>query len=274
MSHFTEMSTMVLTQGLIYSLVAMAVYLTSRIIRFDDLTVEGSFGIGGAIAGQILLMHCHPLFTLLAAPLVGALAGLATGLLHNKLGMNNLISGIVVTTALFSLCLATVGANVSFMDNATVLSSQPLIVLLVIAALTLIGIGYLLRSQLGFLLRALGENPHMLTHLGKSQQGYQIGALMLANALTATAGALFVQLTGFYSITGNVGTLVIGLSSLILGEVLVSRSIIKVLIGAILYQAVFALTLELQVAPQWNNLIKAGLIIFLIALQQKRKLPC
>lgn len=263
----------VLEQGLLYSLVVMAVFLTSRVIRFDDLTVEGSFGLGGAIASQVFLAGLTPWLSLPAAAIGGALCGLLTGLLHTRLGLNNLISGLVVTTGLFSVALKMAGSNVAIADEATVFSSLPHGVVLAAAAVgALLLLTLLLRSEIGLLLRTVGCNPQMITNLGRSVASYKILALMIANALTGLAGALFVQWSGFFSITSNVGTLIIGLAGLILGETIRARFGWNLIIGAILYQALFAITVELHLSPVWNNLIKAGLIVGLIQLRPAQTL--
>lgn len=251
-------------QGLIYSLVVLGVYLSSRVLKFDDLTTEGSFGYGGAITAVMISAGLNQWLTAPLAMLGGLCAGLVTGLLHTKLNMNNLISGLVVTTGLFSICLALAGSNRSLAIEAPELLTLILIVAVIYGLLS-----KLFASEIGLLLKALGNNPQLLTSLGKSVDGYKIAGLALANSLTALAGCLFVQASGFFSITGNVGTLVIGLAGLILGEVFSSR-LIGLILGAILYQAIFALTIELELEPMWNNLIKASLIVGLIQLRRGR----
>jgi putative ABC transport system permease protein len=135
------------------------------------------------------------------------------------------------------------------------------------------GLKLLLSSEMGLLLRALGTNPQMLTNLGKNVDGYKILGLMLANSLIALGGSLFIQWNGFFSIMGNVGTLVIGLTGLILAEMIKPVFSFGLIIGAILYQAIFAITLEFELDPLWNNLIKAILIIVLILAKTKFKEP-
>lgn len=254
----------VLEQGLIYSLVVTSVYLSSRVISFDDLTVEGSFGIGGAVAALVVLQGLPIWLALSFSVLAGALAGGATATLHNKLRMNNLISGIVVTTALFSISLNLAGANAAL--PATTHIGLPVLLALAVAAIASITV--VLRSDVGYLLRALGSNPTMLTSLGKSISGYKSAALMLGNGLTALAGALFVLWSGYFSVMGNVGTLVIGLAGLIIGEAISKRFFVMIVAGAIAYQALFALVLEFELSPSWNNMIKAGLIVALLAVRK------
>jgi len=261
----------IVEQGLIYSLVVMAVFLTSRVIRFDDLTVEGSFGLGGALASLVFLFGLTPWLSIPVALAGGALCGLLTGLLHAHLNLNNLISGLVVTTGLFSIALCVAGSNIVLEEETTLFGAfaLPLLVALVTGAWG--GLAFLLRSEVGLLLRTVGCNPQMITNLGRSVAHYKVIALMVANSLTAVAGALFVHWCGFFSITSNVGTLIIGLAGLIIGETIRPWCGWSLVCGAILYQALFALTVEMHLSPVWNNFIKAGLIVILIQLKSDRK---
>jgi putative ABC transport system permease protein len=271
LSGLADISMHILLQGGIYALVVMGVYLSSRIIKFDDLTTEGSFGFGGAVTGLLLISGMGSWLTIPASLLSGSIAGLVTGLLHTRLKMNNLICGLVVTTALFSVCLKLAGGNLSLHGKETIFPhANPLNALALVGFI--IGIAYLVlhllfRSEIGLLLKALGTNPQMLTNLGKSVDGYKIFGLVAANSLTALAGSLFVQWNGFFSITGSVGTLVIGLTGLILSEMIRPRFGVALIVGAILTQAIFALTIALELEPLWNNLIKALLVVVLIKLK-------
>jgi len=268
----------IIERGLIFSLSVMAIYITSRIIHFDDLSVEGSFGLGGALMA-LLLTHNIPWFVALAiVTLAGASAGLMTGLLHTKLKLNNLISGIVVTTALFSINLKIAGSNMVVGNKTTLFDLIPqtsnlkiIILIPVICSIALI-LRWFLKTECGFLFKAVGDNPQMLTNLGKNPHTYVIAALMLANGVTALAGGLFVQYVGYFSIWSSVGILIIALAGLILSESLAKHFGFNLIMGAILYQAIIAATFELNVDPEWNKLITALLIILLIALKKHSSL--
>ncbi len=260
--------------GLIYSFVVMGVYLSSRVIKFDDLTTEGSFGLGGAVTAIMLYSGYSCYLAMPLAVFAGSLAGALTGLLHTKLKMNNLICGLVVTTGLFSVCLKLAKANLTlpatssiFMDISP-LYAVAFILLLVIIVYQVVRL--LLLSEVGLLLKALATNPQMLVNLGKSVHGYKILGLAIANALIALSGSLLVQTNGYFSITGNVGTLVIGLAGLILAEMIKPAFGMSLIFGAILYQAIFACTIELELEPMWNNLIKAVLIVILIQIKPRK----
>lgn len=268
----------VIMQGLIYSFVVMGVYLSSRVIHFDDLTTEGSFGLGGAITATLAVAGVSPWLALIIAMLGGAIAGITTGILHTRLNMNKLISGLVVTTALFSICLKLAGSNVALPTGASIFPYQestfPIPAVLTLCFLVAIcywGVKRLLLSEIGLLLKTAGSNSQMLISLGKSVAGYKIFGLALGNSLTALAGALFVQWNGYFSITGNVGTLVIGLAGLILATMIKPKFSYGLILGAILYQAIFALTIEFELEPIWNNLIKAVLIVLLIQINTNQE---
>jgi putative ABC transport system permease protein len=143
-----------------------------------------------------------------------------------------------------------------------------MIFLLPLACIILYSLRWLLRTECGFLFRAVGDNPQMLINLGKNPDNYIIAALMTSNALTAFSGALFVQYLGYFSIWASVGILIIALAGLILSENIGRTFGYNVIIGAIIYQAIIAATFEFNVDPEWNKLITALLIIFMIGLKQ------
>ncbi len=259
-------------QGLIFSLVAMAVYLTSRVLKRDDLSVEGTFGIGGAITATLLMLNVNPFFAILGSFFGGSLMGAITGTLF-ALGLNHLMAGLVTTTACFSISLGIAGAN-KMIFGETIFTMLPMVNdlawLLLIAGLVLGALIILLRSEVGLLLKTSGENPDLLTQYAKSSKIYQTFGFSLANGLTAIAGSLFVQWSGFFSITGNVGVLVAGLSSLMIAELIHKNLSWMIILASIFYQGIFSLTLSLGVAPMWNNLVKAILIILLMILPKWR----
>lgn len=264
----------VIERGLLFSLVVVAVYLTSRIIKFDDLSVEGSFGIGGAVTAACLAHDVSVFIALPLSLLAGALTGMATGLLHTKLKLNNLMSGIIVTTGLFSIALKLASSNVGIAHTTTLFSYVPhSIILLSVLSISISGgILWLLHTEIGYMLQAVGSNERMLTTLGKDIDTYKIGCLMLANSITALAGSLFVQLVGYFSIWSNVGMLIIAMTGLILAEFVSKKiTIVSLLLGAILYQAIIAATFELQLDPSWNKLVTALLLVVLLSV--KKNIP-
>lgn len=259
----------IIEQGLIFSLVAMAVFITSRVINRDDLSVEGSFGLGGAITATLLSSNIHPLLAVFGALLSGLLAGAFTGIFYTRLGLNHLMAGLVTTTGCFSLSLAIGGANkLVGANNIFTLLGSELLTLFAIALFVLLALVMLLRSQIGLILKVSGENPKLLIHFSKSSKNYQMFGFCLANAITALAGSLFVQWSGFFSITGTVGVLVTGLTSLMFMELFSKNLSLLIIASGIAYQSIFSLTLSFGIAPVWNNLVKAGLIVLLVTISK------
>jgi putative ABC transport system permease protein len=265
----------IIEQGLVYSVIVAGIYISSRVIHFDDLSVEGSFGIGGAITAAAISGGLAPWFGIFQALFAGALTGMCTGLLNTKLKLNNLISGIVVTTALFSITLKVAGSNMPLGSKTTIFSDVPatlasykfLVILIPLNLAIIYGIKWFLNTQIGFLIRAVGDNPQMLTNVGKSTDFYKTLALMISNMFAALAGALFVQKVGYFSIWANVGVLIISLAGLILAESITKKFGLAIMAGAIAYQAIIALTFELQIDPDWNKLVTAVLIVILILVK-------
>lgn len=266
----------IVERGLLFTMPVLAVYLSSRVIRFDDLTVEGSFGLGAAVTAVGLSYGIAWPLVIVMAMLAGSMCGAATGLLHTQLRLNALISGIIITTALFSVTLAMAGAHHSVAIDKSIFGMVPyalssvrgLLILVPVVVLALGAIGFLLETQVGFLLRARGNNAAMLTHLGKSISGYTIGCLAFSNSLTALSGSLFVQYVGYFSIWAQVGVLITALAGLMISEIIGASFGIMMVLGPILYQALIAITFELEIDPTWNKLITAALMVVLFIIQK------
>lgn len=258
-------------QGLIFTWIITALFLTSRVIKFDDLTIEGSFGLGGALTVWAITHGMHWSIALIAAAVGGACAGLCTGLLSSRLKLNNLISGIVTTTGLFSITLKVGGAYTALGGHKTLFSGMPSVHYLILVPLTIamvFVIRWLLTTEVGFLFTAVGDNPRILAHLGKSASFHRIVVLMLANALTGCGASLFVQHFGYFSLWANVGILIIGLAGLMLAETFSKGAGLSLVLGGLLYQAIIMLTFEFDIDQSWNKLITAILIVLLIIIKK------
>lgn len=265
----------IVERGLLFGIVVAAVYLSSKLINFDNLAVEGAFGLGGAVTATLLMRGYNPFLVLMIALIIGALSGIVTGILNTHVKLNNLISGIVVTTGLFSIILKIAGSNLTLSRATTIFNGisccsayMPLIILMSITLLLFLIIHWFLQTEVGFLVQAVGDAPQMLTNVGKSADLYIIMGLMLSNACAALSGALFVQYTGYFSIWSSVGILIIGLAGMIIAQSLSKKFGIALLIGSITYQALIALTFELQLDQDWNKLVTALLIVMLIVIKQ------
>ncbi|HXW60835.1 MAG TPA: hypothetical protein VEK06_04780, partial [Myxococcota bacterium] len=223
----------------------------------------------------MLALGYSPIWALLAALIIGAILGSITGLLYTSLKMDHLMAGLVTTTACFSLSLALASANKNVEPETTIFAisfMSPLlsetIVLIALAILMLVLVKLFLRCELGLVMRAAGDNPDLLLYFGKSKNFYQTMGFAIANMLTGLAGSLFVQWSGFFSITGNIGTLITGLASLMMAELVHRGLSVGILISSVVYQSIFAATLWLGISPVWNNLGKATIIVLLVAISR------
>lgn len=239
-------------QGLLYAFMALGVYITFRILDFPDLTVDGSFTTGGAVAAVLITNGYAPWFATLAAIVSGMAAGMCTGLLHTKGKINGLLSGILMMIALHSINLRIMGnkPNWSLMGETTMFSSiNPLLVM----PFAVIGVKILmdlfLRTDLGLALRATGDNARMIRSLGVNTDNTTILGISLSNGMVALSGALITQYSSFADSSMGIGMIVIGLASVIIGEAIfgaknVFRATLAVVLGSIVYRVVVALALR------------------------------
>lgn len=265
----------IIERGMIFGWIVGAIHLSSRIIRFDNLSIEGAFGIGGACCALMVNHGLSSWAALGIAACAGAVSGTITGALATKLNINKLISGIVVTTGLFSITLKIAGANMSINTTKTVLASLPilpelssLLMLTALACTLIYAIQWFLATELGLLIYTAGHAPQFVTSIGKPVSAYIITALALSNTLAAVSGALFVLHSGYFSIWTNIGTLVIGLAGMILAHAYTTQWGFTLLLGSIAYQTIMTATFEFDLSPEWNKLLSAVLIVILIATQQ------
>jgi putative ABC transport system permease protein len=264
-------------QGLAFAGLALGTYLTLRVLNFPDLTVDGSFALGGGSAA-VLISQGHPVpLALGLALLLGGVAGMVTGLIHTRLGVNDLFAGILTTTALYSITLRLMGRSniplpyapegvMRLPDLGLGMDGRWAIALtLVVCGLVLL-VSLLLRTDFGLSLRALGNNPTMARANAINQgRGLTIG-IAAANALVALAGALVAIYQGFADVTMGIGSLVLGLGMVIIGQsVLRPRSVPKALlaaaIGAILFRTLIALALQMGLEPVDLKLATAALLL-------------
>lgn len=260
--------------GLIYSLVAMGVYLSFRTLQFPDMTVDGSFPLGAAVAATLIVVGVNPYLATGVAMAAGGLAGVITAALSTRLKMLNLLAGILIMTALYSVNLRIMGRpNVSLLGEATIFSGTEnlpgFLPLLVIILLIVLLAWRFLSSRLGLAMRATGSNARMARAQGINDKTMIKLGLGVANALVALAGALFAQVHGFADVTMGVGTIIIGLASVIIGETLlptrtVMQALVACVVGTLLYRLAIALAFNvngLGLKASDLNLITAVLVI-------------
>ncbi len=254
--------------GIIYGLVAIAVFLTFRIINFADLTVDGSFPLGAAVMATLLSNDVNIAIAIIASFIAGLIAGIVTGYLNVRYKIMELLAGILVMTALYSINLRVMGKpNIALM-NLDMSDEHRFIIIGITIFIVAILIMLFLKTQVGLALRSLGQNPQLASSCGIDTGAMTILALSLSNGLVALSGALFVLMQGFADISMGMGTIIIGLASVIIGEKLTSsRStsilILAVMIGAILYRLLITMALNLEIlslAPSDLNLISSMLV--------------
>lgn len=238
--------------GLIYGLVALGVYLTFRVINFPDLTVDGSFPLGAAIAASLIVNNVNALLATFIAFLGGMLAGYVTGYLHVRWKILGLLAGILTMTGLYSINLRIMGRpNISLLMQPTVFSPSLNIFWILggIVAIIVVLLIIFLNSDLGLAIRATGVNLKMSRAQGIRVNGMILLALGVSNGIVALAGALFAQSLGFADATLGPGTIIIGLASVIIGEVLfptrrISLLVISCIMGSIVYRLTVAMALN------------------------------
>ena len=282
----------VMEEGLIYAIMALGLYITYKILDFPDLSVDGTFPMGAAVTAMLILKGVHPALTLVLSFAAGLLAGCITGLIHVKLKVRDLLSGIIMMTALYSINLRIAGkANLpifsketifenTFLDAAVPEALDPYlvcIILFVIVLLCKILLDLFLKTRAGYLLRAVGDNEVLVTSLAKDKGMVKILGLALANGFVALAGCVYCQQKGFFEVSTGTGTMVIGLASVIIGTKLLKRfhgvkATTAVIFGSIVYKACVSLAIALGMAASDLKLITAVLfLIILVASNRKER---
>ena len=264
--------------GLLYGFLSLGVYLSFRVLKFPDLTVDGSFPLGAAVVATLITQGLNPWLATLAAMVAGSLAGLCTAYLSVRLKILNLLASILTKIALYSINLRIMGRpNVPLLNQTTVFDGwglPPWLLLAVGLALTKLAVDYFLTSDIGLAMRATGMNPTMAAAQGIVTDRLILLGMALSNALAALAGALFAQVNGFADVTLGVGTVVVGLATVILGEAIFpSRTVrlatLAVVAGCLLYRLAIAAALNadfLGFQAQDLNLVTALIVIAALVL--------
>jgi putative ABC transport system permease protein len=292
-------------QGLGFGAVALGVYLTFRVLDFPDLTIDGSFPLGSAVAAAIIVAGGSAYLALPVAFLFGALAGVATGLIHTRLGINGLLASILVLTGLFTINLRIMGqANIPLLEAETIFppfkpffrellveqwdkawlrihaNIMAIILFLVIVLILKLALDWFLHTERGLALRATGDNAQMIRALGVNTDQMKILGLAISNGLVGLSGALMAQYLGFADVNIGAGLIIVGLAAVIIGETLfrpksVAWATTAVIVGMIIYRLAIALALIIEIPiPGSENAFKleatdvklATAVLVLIAL--------
>lgn len=280
----------VFEQGMIYAIMALGVYITYKILDFPDLTVDGSFPMGAAITCILISKGMNPLLTLPISFATGVLVGILTGVIHVKLKVRDLLSGIIMMTALYTVNLRIAGrANLPIYTNETIFDNglvnrifpeamRPYQTVIIILIFTLI-VKYLLDAYLhtksGFLLRAVGDNDMIVTSLGVDKGLVKIVGLAIANGLVSLGGCVYAQQQRYFDVSMGTGTVVIGLASVIIGtslfkKITFMRVTSSVVIGSIIYKGCVALALRLGLPSIDLKLITAVLFLVILVVSMDR----
>ena len=281
-------------QGFLFAFLGLGVLITFRFFRFPDLTAEGSYPLGGAVVAAMLVKGIDPFAATLAAMLAGAAAGVITALIHTKLRINNIIAGIIVMTALYTVNLRVMGdrANTPLLDTPTVfgdvvaalnrlgldlpdnrLTTIPIaFVLLAAASVALV---WFFRTDLGLAVRATGQNEAMILSLGVDIDKTKMVGLALSNGFIALSGALVAQNHGFADIGMGIGILVAGAAAVLIGEAIfgdrtVGWWVFAAIVGIVIYQLLVAAALRVGLSANDLKLITAVLLLLALAIPRFR----
>jgi len=282
-----------LEQACLFAPLGLGVLITFRFFRFPDLTAEGSYPLGGAVAAALLVAGVHPVLCTLAAVAAGAGAGMVTGLLHTRLRINNIVSGIIVMTALYSVNLRVMGRpNVSLLSVDTVFELfqgalrraglaasdawASIGLAAAVAGALAAGLAWFMHTDLGLAVRATGENETMIRSLGVDTSGTKLIGLAISNAAIALSGALVAQSNGFSDIGMGIGILVTGAAAVMLGEAFfgdgsIERWVLATLAGMLAYHVLVATALRVGFGPTDLKLVTACLLLASLSLPRLRR---
>ena len=281
----------VLEQGMIYGILALGVYITYKILDFPDLTVDGSFPFGAAVTVRLISLGVPAVVTLPVAFLGGALVGMCTGLIHVKLKVRDLLSGIVMMTGLYTINLWIAGSGyVPIFNKNTIFDNGPVnavfsgglarfktvIIIFIITMAAKYLLDWYMSTKSGFLLRAVGDNDTIVTSLGVDKGLVKIVGLSIANGLVALSGCIYAQQQRSFEISIGTGAVVIGLASVIIGTSLFKkitflRVTASVIIGSVLYKACVALAMFAGIDANAIKLITAVLFLVILVISMDRK---
>ena len=265
-------------QSLIFAIMVLGVYISFRILNFPDMTVDGTFPLGAAISAKLLTLGVNPYLTLLVALVAGAVAGAVIGLIHVKLKVKDLLAGILVMTALYSVNLRVMGkSNIPLFEEDNIFNTEysMMITIVVLILISKFILDYLLKTKFGFALKALGDNENLIVSLGLNEEKYKIYGLMIANSFVAFSGAVLAQYQGFADVGMGTGIIVIGLASIIIGDTLFGKrrrlaGTTIVIIGSILYRGVIAVTLSMGMDASDLKLITSVIVIIILWIQKQK----
>ena len=261
-------------EGLLFSIVSMGVYITYKILDFPDLSVDGTYPLGAAITAILLINGVNPWLAIIISAVGGAIAGGITAFLHVKLKISNLMSGILVMIALYSVNLRIMGkSNTPLFSTNTIFKNanlKSIFIIIIMVVICKIIIDTFLKTKRGFLLIAVGDNEQVVSSLGINKNGVKVLGLMISNGLVGMAGAIQAQKYGYADVTMGQGIVVMGLATVVIGITIFGKlSLLKCttlsILGAIIYKVAIAIALRVNFNPNDLKLITAIIVIIALA---------
>ena len=261
-------------EGLLFSIVSMGVYITYKILDFPDLSVDGTYPLGAAITAVLLINGVNPWLAIIISAVGGAIAGGTTAFLHVKLKISNLMSGILVMIALYSVNLRVMGkSNTPLFSTKTIFKNtnlKSIFIIIIMVIICKIIIDTFLKTKRGFLLIAVGDNEQVVSSLGINKNGVKVLGLMISNGLVGMAGAIQAQKYGYADVTMGQGIVVMGLATVVIGitifgKLLLLKCTTLSILGAIIYKVAIAIALRVNFNPNDLKLITAIIVIIALA---------
>jgi len=276
-----------LEQGLAYGLVALGIVISFRILAFPDLTVDGSFALGGAVVARLISLGVPPIYGIMLAIICGFGAGCCTGLLNTRLRINSLLAGILMMTILYSINLRIMGrSNIQLLTVDTILTPLenlevnrfvPIIAFFFVVSFSVKFLtDMFFHTQIGFAMRATGDNEQMIRTLGVNTDNMTVLGLGISNAFVALSGALVAQDQGFSDIGMGIGMIVAGLAAIIIGETLIGKASVQrmtlaAIVGSVIYKFIIAIGLRLGLAPTDLKLATGAMVILALGFPALKK---
>lgn len=276
--------TTAIAQGLGFVALAIGIFISMRVLNLPDITTDGSFTLGAAVTSFMLTHDYNAYVCILVSVVCGALAGIATGFIHTRLRVNALLSGIIVMTALYSINLMIMGRpNIPIIGLQTIFDAikfsddifiNRMIIFLIIAIVLMLFVNWLLTTDFGIAMRAIGNNETMLRANGVNTQRMKITGLVIANAFTALSGCLIAQYQGFADINMGIGIVISGLGAVMIGEALMSLfnlekiifRIAGVIIGAVFFRLILGIALSLGLDPNYLKAVTAAIVLIVVGI--------
>lgn len=268
---------------------AMGIFISMKVFNIPDITTDGSYTLGATVTAVLLTTNTPVWLALPISICAGAMAGTITGFIHTKLGIDALLSGILVMTAFYSVNLMILGrSNIPLVDIDSIFNKIPfssneqynqLFIGLLFVGCALAVIIYLLRTDFGITMRATGNNPIMSKAMGVNNDSIKIIGLAMSNGLTASSGFLVAQYQGFTDINMGIGIVITGLGSVLIADTIskwtnirkIGKQISLVVIGCILFQSVLAFTLSIGIDPNLLKMVTALFVLLIVALPRISK---